>query len=201
MISLARRSAASSCSAADRFGREIDGAEVVAHVEGNRWEVVELFEGRREHVLSGVLLHVIATAVIVDNATDHVVALQSYGGFGFDPVQHLSGGFVLEHFGDTEPLVAVRKFQPSGIEVLAAARGIEGGTIESHEDAAVADVNPGHGCFEIKECRIGIVKSLGQTDGSLAGEAQFSCMPREYIDLAGDLYRMRMDPEIGLDFE
>ena len=48
---------------------EIDGAALIAHVERDGREVVELLEGRREHMLAGVLLHVIATAVGVDGSS------------------------------------------------------------------------------------------------------------------------------------
>ena len=52
----------------DCIGREIDGAALLAHVERNGRETVQPFEGRREHMLSGVLLHVIEAPLGVNGA-------------------------------------------------------------------------------------------------------------------------------------
>ena len=56
----------SSCLRGDRSRGEVDGAALVAHVEGNRRKVVQLFECRRQHMLARVLLHVIETPLGVD---------------------------------------------------------------------------------------------------------------------------------------
>ena len=70
MISLARRSADSICSLVRCGSVEVDRAVVVGHVERDGGHVEEADEGGGEHVLSGVLLHVVAAAGGVDLAAD-----------------------------------------------------------------------------------------------------------------------------------
>ena len=74
MISFASVSAARDLFRADRVGREIDGAALIAHVERDGGEVVELLERGRQDVLARVLLHVIATALGVDRCHSNTVA-------------------------------------------------------------------------------------------------------------------------------
>ena len=71
MISLASFSTAANCLGGNRVGREIDGAALVAHVERHSREIVELLERRRQYVLPGVLLHVVAAALGVDRTLQH----------------------------------------------------------------------------------------------------------------------------------
>ena len=58
-----------------------------------------------------------------------------------------------DHFDDphAKRSLPLRKSQPSRVEVLAATRWIEGRSIERYDDALVADIDPRHGCFEIKK--------------------------------------------------
>ena len=88
---------------------EIDGAVVVGHVERDRRHVVQADEGGGEHVLSGVLLHVVATAGGVDLAVDAGSGLEGFSldrARGFEVV-HDSAVFHVGDFGDAELGVGV----------------------------------------------------------------------------------------------
>src|ERR1019366_9671595 len=106
------------------LGREIDGAEVVAHVEGNGGEAVELFEGGREHMLSGMLLHVVTAAVGIDFATNWYPGLQPTGR-AINKVQDAAGLLLLVNVDDPNPGAVCNPKDLAGIVVLAAAGGEE----------------------------------------------------------------------------
>ena len=108
----------------DLLGREIDGAVVVAHVKRHGREAVELFEGCREDVLAGVLLHVIATAVGIDFATNRYPRLQPTGR-ALDTMHDVAGLLLLLNFDDPYAGAVGDPKDLAGVEVLAAAGGIE----------------------------------------------------------------------------
>ena len=60
---------------ADGAGREVDGTVLVAHVERYRRHVIQLLEGRRQHMLARMLLHVVAPTLAIDHAAYDVPRL------------------------------------------------------------------------------------------------------------------------------
>ena len=105
---------------------EIDGAVVVCHVEGNGVQVETADEGRRENVLSRMLLHVIAAPGGVDLAVNPGSGLDfSWGGF---EVVDDAAVFTVGNFGNFEFLVFGG--DDAGVEDLATTGGIEGGPVE-----------------------------------------------------------------------
>lgn len=142
---------------------QIDGAVVLGHVEGDGWNVKQTDEGGREHVLAGVLLHVIAAARRVNLATDERSGLQGSLveiALCFDIVDHFAV-FCVSDFGDAE-LGGARR-EPSRIVNLASAGGIEGGAIENERRAGrVNDL--AHFGLEVVDEGIVIVEAIGHSE-------------------------------------
>src|ERR1017187_10494571 len=83
------------------IGGEIDGAEVIAHVERDSGEAVEPFEGGGEHMLPRMLLHVVTAASGIDFATNRYPRPQPTGR-AVNKVQDLAGVEVLSAAGGIE---------------------------------------------------------------------------------------------------
>ena len=110
-------------------------AIIVGHVERNRRNAEETNERGREHVLAGVLLHVIAAAGGVNLAVDAGSGLQGSLveiALGFEVVDD-AAIFGVGDFGDAE-LAGARR-EPSRIVNLASAGGIERGAVENERGA------------------------------------------------------------------
>jgi len=105
-------------------GREVDGAGVVAHVERYGGKVEEPLESSRNHMLAGMLLHVIAAPVSVNLSLNQLSRSQPVGG-GLEDMQYLAVGFDLANVGYLQPFAAGRHFENAGIGVLPAAGGIK----------------------------------------------------------------------------
>ena len=135
---------------------EIDGAVVVGHVEGNGVQVVKADEGGGEDMLSGVLLHVIATAGGVNLAADARSGREIFDR-SFEVVDD-SAIFSVDDFGDAESFGA--GFDRAGVENLPAAGGVEGGAVEDEGGAGISTDLCDFG-FEVVEERIVVVEAVG----------------------------------------
>ena len=110
---------------------EVDGAVVVRHVKGYGRNIEETNERRRQHVLAGVLLYVVAAAGGVDLSVDTGSGLEIL--HGLDVVND-AAVFRVGHFSDAEFRVSVRSIDggdPSRVVDLAAAGGIERTAVEN----------------------------------------------------------------------
>ncbi len=162
MISLASRSAARNCCGLIDISGEIDGAALVAHVKRDGREVVELLEGGRQHVLAGVLLHVVATALDIDRAADRKTRLQLRG-LSFHDVQHVASLLVLRdfHHAQRNRFGSVGQIEPAGVEGLATAGGIKSRAVE-HDGCASGRIRHGlHASVELVQEGVGVVEAIG----------------------------------------
>ena len=129
---------------------EVDRAGVGPEVEAHRPRLEQPVEGGRQHVLAGVLLHVIESPGPVDLAVD--------GGAGGErPIQHVGDLTVLavdhlEHGGIA---------QPPRVERLTARGRIERGAVERHPGPAVLVAGRGDGGVERGRERVGVVEAFG----------------------------------------
>ncbi len=119
-------------------------------------------------MLSGVLLHVVAAACGIDLAVDAGSGLEGFSlrivQRGFEVV-HDSAVFRVGDFGDSEFGVCVRS-DPSGVEYLAAAGGIEGGAVENERRARGVEDFADFG-VEVVEERIVVVEACGHGEDTI----------------------------------
>src|SRR5262249_26980660 len=110
---------------------EVDGAVVVSHVKRDGLRIEEADKGCGENVLSGVLLHVVASSSGVDEAADFCAGLDFlWRCFEIVDDPAVPG---VGYFGDFEFLVF--GLDCAGVEDLASARRIEGGSVEEKSGA------------------------------------------------------------------
>ena len=113
----------------DLFGREVDGAGFLSHVKRHRRITEQLLKGRREDMLPRVLLHVIATSGGIDFAANRDAGLQPTRR-ALDKMQDVARLFLLVNIEDPYTSAVSNCIDLSGVEVLAAAGGIESRSIQ-----------------------------------------------------------------------
>jgi len=111
--------------------REVDGAAFVAHVERYGGKAEEPLESRRNHMLAGMLLHVIAAAGGIDFAANWYARPQPTGRT-IDKMQHFAGLFLFLNVDDADARAVGNRVDLSGVRVLPAAGGIEGRTVQHY---------------------------------------------------------------------
>jgi hypothetical protein len=119
-------------------------------VEALRPGLADTVDRRRQHVLTGVLLHVIEPTVPVDAAV--------HRSFRHRTVHDVKHGAVVAVDGIDDRGGP----QPSGIEGLPAGRGVKGGAIQDHGLPSVHDQPFQDGRVELAEVRVGVVDTVRQ---------------------------------------
>ena len=110
---------------ADLVSCQINGAVFVAHVKRDGREVVQALEGRRQYVLSRVLLHMVATALGVDHAMNRYAGPQPTWRT-LDKMPDVTRVLLLLNVDDSHARAVGNGIDDSSIGVLATAGGIEG---------------------------------------------------------------------------
>ena len=111
-------------------------------------------------MLAGVLLHVVAAAVGVNDAVNTCSRFKPAR--GFDEV-HDGAVFTFGHFNDAELAMLVNSLgkQPSSVKDLPTAGGIESGPVERDCRTRVCLIDIHHFSVEFVKKRIGVVEALG----------------------------------------
>ena len=104
-------------------------------------------------MLSGVLLHVVASARGVDGAVDGSSLLEHL----LDEVEDVAV-FIVRDFSDHD--AAVAGGERPGVERLSAAGGIEGRLVEQERSAPADATHFSHARVEGEEVRVGIVQAM-----------------------------------------
>jgi hypothetical protein len=107
-------------------------------------------ERRREHVLPGVLLHVIETARPVDTPHDARTGCQRAT---LDDVQHVAP-LVVDDVHDA------RGVQRAGIERLPSGGRVEGGAVQPDDLPAVGRPDVEHGRLELRRVAVSVVDAF-----------------------------------------
>src|SRR5262245_31790185 len=139
----------------ERCCLEIDGAALRAHVKTYGGHVEQANEGRREYMLSGMLLYVIAPAGSVNAAVDGRAGNHRRGRDVKDAAVLFVHNFVNRH------CAIVCKDKLARIVHLSAAGRIEGRAIEYDRMLSVALDRLDHTGIEVVEERVVIVEALG----------------------------------------
>src|SRR5258708_7929822 len=145
----------------------------------------QAIECRRQHVLTGVLLHVIEAAWPVDDAVRVLANMQRRSllrpgpsklgpyTYTFKDVQNVAGVIVL----DVDDADAAER---ADVERLAARCGIERGAIEHGHGPAVARLDARHDAVELPGVRVGVIQTLRHGDGA-AGSSKKNVAPPQSL--------------------
>ena len=137
------------------LAREIDRRDGRAEMKADRPRAEQLVERRRQHVLSGVLLHVVEPPGPVDLSVDHVARSRF-------PVLGVEFGHVRDR-----PVLFVHDVddaewtEQAGVERLAARRRIERRAVEREGEAIVAPIDPCDRGVKGPEIRVGVIEAVG----------------------------------------
>jgi hypothetical protein len=142
-----------------QLARHVDRRRLGAEMKAHRAHAKQFVDRRRQHVLAGVLLHVIEAPRPIYRAADRLSVVQGPWSLvrPWSWVQDVRDRpvFLVDHIDNAK--VA----QPPGVERLAAGCGIERGAVEDHAEAFRRAVHAHHGGVERLEVRIGVVEASG----------------------------------------
>ena len=129
-------------------------------------------------MLAGVLLHVIAATVNVDDATNAASALDI--GRTLEEMQDRAV-ILFSNLSHTQPLTGSRNLNPSRVENLAATGGIKGGAIKNYCRARIDGTDLGDLRVELVEERIVVIEMVGHL--SIVAGPEPDVVLRHYIGL------------------